>query len=104
MGWAANYIKKLVEKKEIIQFRPRGDSMRGRIESGQLVTVEPVSSFYSLSPGDIVLCRVAGHEYLHLIKSIDVGEKRFLIANGRGREKGWTSVDRIYGKVTKVER
>ena len=103
MGWAANYIKKLAAN-ETVQFRPRGDSMRGRIESGQLVTVEPVSSFFSLSQGDIVLCRVAGHEYLHAIKSIDVGERRFLIANGRGRENGWTSFERIYGKVTKIER
>lgn len=104
MGWAANYIKRLVEDREVVQFRPRGDSMRGKIDSGQLVTVEPISSFYSLSHGDIVLCRVAGHEYLHLIKAIDVGERRFLIANARGRENGWTSFDRIYGKVIKVER
>jgi hypothetical protein len=103
MGWADNYIKRLVSK-ETIKFRPRGGSMRGRIESGQLVTVEPISSFYALSVGDIVLCQVSGHQYLHLIKAIDVPAQRFLIANGRGRENGWTTFAKIYGKVTKVER
>ncbi len=102
MSWAANYILKL-QRKETVKFRPRGGSMAGKIESGQLVTVEPLSSFYALSHGDIVLCRVAGHVYLHLIKSLDVGNQRVLIANNRGRENGWTSVDKVYGKVTKVE-
>jgi alpha-ribazole phosphatase len=53
MGWAAHYIAKLKEG-GAVQFRPRGASMRGRIESGQLVTVEPVNPA-TLGVGDIVL-------------------------------------------------
>ena len=40
MGWATHYIPRL-QAGETVQFRPRGDSMSGRIESGQLCTVAP---------------------------------------------------------------
>src|SRR5215470_3232436 len=73
MGWASRHIARLREG-ETVQFRPRGDSMRGKIESGQLCTVEPVDPD-TLEVGDIVLCKVNGKEYLHLIKAIQ--SKRF---------------------------
>jgi hypothetical protein len=38
MGWAAAYIQKL-RGGETVSFRPRGHSMSGKIESGQLCTV-----------------------------------------------------------------
>jgi len=73
--------------------------MRGRIESGQLVTLDP-----SLEPkiGDAVLCRCKGNVYIHLVKAIQGhGEKRqYLIGNNRGGTNGWTSA--IYGVVTEV--
>lgn len=102
MGWADNYIKRL-QVGEVVRFRPRGGSMKGYIESGQLVTVEPYSSFYALSRGDIVLCRVEGHQYLHRVQSVDVPTRRVLIVNGSGRENGWTGFDKVYGRCTKVE-
>ena len=99
MGWAAHYIAGL-GRGEIARFRPRGDSMRGRIESGQLCTVEPVDPT-TLGVGDIVLCKVNGREYLHLIKAIRGG--RFQIGNNRGRINGWISAAAIFGKCTRVE-
>jgi hypothetical protein len=42
MGWATKYIEQL-SRGETVQFRPRGNSMRGKIENGQLVTVAPRS-------------------------------------------------------------
>jgi hypothetical protein len=51
-----------------VQFRPRGGSMRGKIESGQLCTVVPALD--ELRVGDVVLCKVNGRQYLHLIKAI----------------------------------
>lgn len=102
MGWADRYIEKL-KAGETVQFRPRGSSMSGKIESGQLVVVQPYSSFYALQPGDIVLCRVAGHQYLHLVKATDPAQKRVLICNNRGHENGWTSFDNVYGLVTHVK-
>jgi hypothetical protein len=41
MSWATHYIAKLLQG-ETVQFRPRGDSMSGKIDSGQLVTVQPI--------------------------------------------------------------
>ena len=83
-----------------MSFRPRGNSMRGKIESGQLCTVEPVSAA-ELRVGDIVLCKVSGRQYLHLVKAID-GE-RFLIGNNRGRTNGWIGPAGIYGRCIRVE-
>jgi len=83
-----------------VQFRPRGNSMSGKIDSGQLVTVAPVAD-HVLEVGKIVLCQVNGTQYLHLIKAIS-GE-RFQIANNLGRINGWTSRRNIYGIVIRVE-
>ena len=99
MGWASFHIEKL-KHGETVQFRPRGDSMKGRISSGRLCTVAPVD-IYSLSVGDIVLCRVRGCEYLHLIKAID--GKRFQIGNNKGHINGWIGPEAIYGKLIRVE-
>ena len=99
MGWASAHIEKL-RGGEAVSFRPRGHSMKGKIESGQLCTVEPVDPS-SLRPGDIVLCKVNGREYLHLIKAIQ-GE-RFQIGNNRGRINGWVSAGAIFGRCVRVE-
>lgn len=74
--------------------------MSGRIESGHLCTVEPVDCS-TLSVGDIVLCRVRGTEYLHLIKAIS-GE-RFQIGNNRGGINGWIGSNGIFGRCIRVE-
>ena len=68
MGWATGYIKTLREG-ETVSFRPRGNSMAGKIESGQLCEVEPVNS-EAIRVGDIVLCKVNGREFLHIVKAI----------------------------------
>jgi hypothetical protein len=99
MGWASQYIARLKEG-EIVLFRPRGNSMRGKIESGQLCTVEPVDPA-SLEVGDIVLCKVNGREYLHLIKAIQGA--RIQIGNNRGRINGWISANSVFGRCTRVE-
>lgn len=74
--------------------------MSGRIESGQLVTVEPVSDLAALAEGEIVLCSVNGGQFLHIIKGRR-GNGQFLIGNNRGGTNGWTSS--IYGRVVAVE-
>lgn len=98
MGWATPYIDKL-KQGQSVQFRPRGHSMSGKIENGQLVTVETVGN-RDFRVGDIVLCKVNGVQYLHLIKAIS--GKRFQIGNNRGRINGWTSLQNIFGAATRV--
>ncbi len=100
MGWATPYIPQLREGREV-RFRPRGSSMKGKIESGQLCTVEPIRDFETLEVGDIVLCKVNGREYLHLIKAIQGA--RFQIGNNRGFINGWVGHNAIFGRCVKVE-
>jgi len=99
LGWAAHYIARL-QAGETVSFRPRGSSMKGKIESGQLCTVVPVDHS-TLSVGDIVLCKVRGNEYLHLIKAIS--GPRFQIGNNRGLVNGWIGANGIYGKCIRIE-
>jgi phage repressor protein C with HTH and peptisase S24 domain len=98
MSWATHAIEQL-KRGETVKMRPRGNSMTGKIESGELVTIEPLTE--APEKDDIVLCRVAGSDYLHLVKAVN-GD-RFLIGNNRGRLNGWTGRASIFGKVTKVE-
>jgi len=74
--------------------------MKGRIESGHLCTLAPIDCS-TLSVGDIVLCKVRGAEYLHLVKAIS-GE-RFQIGNNRGGINGWVGSNGIFGKCIRVE-
>jgi hypothetical protein len=100
MGWATGHIAKL-KAGETVSFRPRGQSMTGKIESGQLCTVEPIADLAAIAVGDIVLCKVAGNEYLHLVKAIQGG--RFQIGNNRGYINGWIGPNAVYGKCIRVE-
>jgi len=93
MSWATQYIEKL-RIGETVKFRPRGSSMKGKVDSGQLVTVEPLSE-RQLQKGDIVLCKVNGSQYLHVIKAVNGG--RYQIGNNIGKINGWISQNSIYG-------
>ena len=101
MSWASRYIESL-RQGETVKFRPRGNSMTGKIESGQLVTVEPLMQSTELEPGMIVLCKVKGQEYLHLIKAVKSGSQ-YLIGNNRGKLNGWINRSSIFGICINVE-
>ena len=75
--------------------------MKGKIESGQLCTVEPIENAESLEVNDIVLCKVNGSQYLHLIKAKQ--GNRFQIGNNRGKINGWITANAIFGKCTVVD-
>jgi hypothetical protein len=99
MSWAKYAIEALGKGLEA-QIKPRGHSMRGKVNDGDLVTVAPCDPA-GLKVGDIVLVRVKGNDYLHLVKAIDRG--RFLIGNNRGGVNGWVGPNCIYGIATKIE-
>lgn len=101
VGWATHYIEKLLAG-ETVQFRPRGSSMQPKIKSGALCTVEPIDPAIALRVDDIVLCKVKGREYLHLIKAVDYGGL-YQIGNNRGGINGWINARHIYGRCIKVE-
>ncbi|MEV4002435.1 S24 family peptidase [Actinomadura sp. NPDC049753] len=79
-----------------VDFRPSGSSMVPLIRSGDLVTVAPVDPA-RLEVGDIVLARVAGMVYLHLVSALDPTKGRVQISNNRGRINGWTGRERVFG-------
>jgi hypothetical protein len=85
-----------------VEFRPTGASMVPLICSRQRVTVAPTIPS-KVEVGDIVLARVAGTTYLHLVSAVDAGTGRVQISNNRGRVNGWTSQDKVYGICTAVD-
>jgi hypothetical protein len=76
--------------------------MRPRIESGDLCTVVPLAAADALAPGDVVLCRVRGVHYLHLVKAVE--GMRCLIGNNRGGINGWIGRSGVYGRLVAVGR
>jgi hypothetical protein len=99
MSWAI-HAKEALGRGESVQVRPRGHSMTGKVDDGDCVTLEPVDPT-TLVVGSIVLVRVRGHDYLHLIKAIR-GTK-FLIGNNRGGTNGWVGPQAIFGIATAIE-
>jgi len=97
MGWA-DFAKKALRAGQRTQVRPRGHSMTGLVEDGELVELEPTLGS-ELQVGDVVLVRVKGRDYLHLIKAINGG--RCLIGNNRGGINGWVGASSIYGRKVK---
>jgi hypothetical protein len=72
------------------------------IRSRQLVTVAPVDAT-RVEVGDIVLARVAGTTYVHLVSAVDSASGRIQISNNRGRVNGWANHARVYGICTAVD-
>lgn len=101
MSWATHYITKL-QNGETVSFRPRGNSMQPKINSGDLCTVQPISDFSTIKKNDIVLCKVKGNQYLHLVSGTDTNG-RFQISNNKGYVNGWITQNAIYGKLISVE-
>lgn len=100
MGWASGYIVQL-QAGVTIQCRPRGNSMQPKIKSGQLCTIIPITDAVTLEKGDIVLCKVSGRQYLHLISAVQ--GKRYQISNNKGFVNDWITKEHIYGKCIAVE-
>ena len=72
MGWVNGARTELAAGRSV-QVRPFGGSMRGRIESGQLVTLAPVEPS-EVREGDVVLVEWRGNFLLHLVKEVRDGE------------------------------
>ncbi len=98
MGWA-KYAVEALQRGEVVKVRPRGHSMRGKINDGDLVTLAPCNPD-ELNVGNVVLVRVRGNALLHLIKARNKG--RFLIGNNRGKINGWVGANSIYGVAVEI--
>jgi hypothetical protein len=98
MGWCDEALERL-KNGQVAKIRPKGSSMSGKVENNELVTVAPLTK--PLKVGDIVLVKVKGVIYLHLIK--DINKDRYLIGNNRGGTNGWVKVDAIYGILIRIQ-
>lgn len=98
MTWATKAIESL-KKGDQITLTPHGNSMKPLIHDGDKVTIIPMKD--EPRPSDIVLCKIRGKEYLHIVKA--VSGNRYLIGNNRGNTNGWIGINSIYGRVIKVE-
>lgn len=87
---------------ETVEFRPTGGSMAPLIHSRRQCRVAPVDPTL-LEVGDIVLARVSGSVYLHLVSAVDTARRRVQISNNRGRVNGWTGHDRVFGICLAVD-
>jgi len=86
---------------DTVEFRPTGSSMSPLIRSRDLVRVAPVDPT-ALEIEDIVLARVSGTVYLHLVSALDAGRERVPVSNNGGRVNGWTTYVRVFGICTSV--
>ncbi len=100
MNWQL-HVEKL-KNGETVSFRPKGNSMKPKIESGNKVTVSPDIS--NLNAGDIAFCKVHGNFYVHLVQAVKVvgDNKSYLISNNKGRINGWVGSSSIFGKVIEI--
>jgi hypothetical protein len=98
MSWVSDAISALA-KGERVTVRPRGGSMRGRIEDNQPVTLAPVAPA-SVQTNDVVLVRWKGNVLLHLVK--EATPDRLLIGNNVGKTNGWVSRVDVLGVMIAV--
>ena len=101
MGLYTQHIENL-KKGQVVSFRPHGNSMTPKIKSGQLCTIAPCDP-RDLERGDIVLCKVKGMIFVHLVSATKHTEKQIQISNNHGYVNGWTGYGSIYGKLVSVE-
>ncbi|HVT83534.1 MAG TPA: hypothetical protein VHM90_23030 [Phycisphaerae bacterium] len=95
MGWVNDAIREL-RAGRTVQVQPTGGSMKGRIESGQTVTLTPVN-IAQIQVDDVVLVAWKGNYLLHLVK--EAKEEELLIGNNLGKANGWVPRTAVKGKV-----
>lgn len=75
----------------------KGNSITPKLKSGEYVIVEPITEDTKIKKRDIVLCKVKGNIYLHLVTGISGNS--YKISNNHGHDNGWTT--KIYGKYVR---
>lgn len=98
MAWYRNIVDSLraCNSADVIH---RGDSMSGRIENGQIATIEPVRD-RAVSVGDLVFVFCQGG---YLVREIgEIANLQFRIVDRTGHTVGWTEWHNILGIVSRV--
>lgn len=74
--------------------------MHDRIESGQLLTLEPVEPS-QVEVDDVVLVQWKGNYLLHVVQEIHGNQ--LLIRNNIGKINGWVPAGAVKGRVSSVQ-
>lgn len=73
--------------------------MRGRIESGQLVTLKPVH-YDEVEADDVIFICWKGNYLLHLL--VEKKGRQLLTGNNLGKINGWIPADALIAKVIAI--
>lgn len=76
-----------------VKLKAYGSSMTPLVKHGEIVTIKPL--VVAPQRGDIVLARVNGRWYLHLVSALRNGQVQ--ISNNHGHVNGWTSTKNVVG-------
>jgi phage repressor protein C with HTH and peptisase S24 domain len=76
-----------------VTFKANGNSMTPLVRDREIVTVRPL--LVPPERGDIVLARVNGRWYLHLVSAVRKGQVQ--ISNNQGHVNGWTATKNVVG-------
>jgi hypothetical protein len=99
MSWVKEAIVQLNKGQEV-SVRPSGGSMRGRIESGQRVTLKP-ALYDEVEAEDVIFIRWKGNYLLHLL--LEKKDQQLLIGNNLGKINGWIPAGALIAKVIAIE-
>lgn len=97
-----NFVLKTLLEKGEVTWKPHGNSMTGKIDSGDQVVVKKVSP-QALRVGDAVYAKVKGSYYLHLLSAIDESKGRYQISNNHGHVNGWVTGDNVFGVCVQIK-
>jgi len=97
-----NFVLKTLLETGTVTWKPTGNSMTGKIDSGDQVTVKKVP-IEALRVGDAVYAKVKGSYYLHLLSAIDESKGRYQISNNHGYVNGWVTADKVFGLCVRVK-
>lgn len=97
-----NFVLKTLLEKGEVTWKPHGNSMTPKIDSGDQVVVKQVPAS-ACRVGDAVYAKVKGNYYLHLLSAIDETHNRYQISNNHGHVNGWVNAENVYGLCTKVK-
>jgi hypothetical protein len=99
MRWVTE-AREALSRGETVVVRPHGGSMRGRVESGQQVTLAP-TRIAEVAIDDVVFVRWKDTFLLHLMKAVE--SERILIGNTLGKINGWVPAADLLGEVVSTE-
>lgn len=97
-----NFVLETLLEKGSVTWKPHGNSMTPKIDSGDQVVVKKVPAS-ACRVGDAVYARVKGSYYLHLLSAIDKTHDRYQISNNHGHVNGWVAADAVYGVCVQVK-